>query len=384
VKTSNELQTWLVREYGSEKFNPGLERMCFALQHFGLLENPPKIITICGTNGKGQVSRTISYYLGHNSKKYCIWTSPHLISLNERFSSEEGPISDKELIECTQKLHDEVQKNNIGLTYYEFLFLVFCYWSHRREVEFLVLEVGLGGRLDAVNVFDADFVALTSISRDHQEFLGNRYELILKEKLGVLREKTQLFHGLSLNYLKERVKHPRQLTHLVLKNKDDDFSTYNQKIAKSVVEAILKQKLSLNVPDFSDRARAFDLPQNWQCYPSHNPDGIRKLFHLLRKRNYNIYECLYLSFSDRDNSDLSAMVNTIRLNKDMFKTIRLVHADLGFKSLSHEKRAWLKDISKFEECDWMSFIKGLKEKDRILFTGSNYFIGKFIADYQRN
>src|SRR5690606_37031669 len=111
-----------------------------------------KVVTIAGTNGKGETTLRLSSFL--KDKRHCVWTSPHIQRLNERFRSEEGEIGTAELEELITLSHEELREQGIRLSYYEFLFFVFCQWALRRRPEVLLLEVGLGGRMDAVNVLD--------------------------------------------------------------------------------------------------------------------------------------------------------------------------------------------------------------------------------------
>ena len=96
-------------------------------------------------------------------------------------------------------------QNEINLSFYELSFWLFCHQLINEKPDLIILEVGLGGRLDAVNVFDANLVILTSISRDHTEFLGNTYKDIVSEKLGVLRESCKLVFSVNSEYLKNIV-----------------------------------------------------------------------------------------------------------------------------------------------------------------------------------
>jgi dihydrofolate synthase/folylpolyglutamate synthase len=173
---SSSLTDKLFALYGREemKKETGLSRIRDALGILIPTLSQKTIITVAGTNGKGETTLWLSRELG--KKPHCVWISPHVERITERFRSEEGEISESELIKLVDECHELVQENNFKLSYYEFLFLVFCHWAGSRDCDYLLLEVGLGGRLDAVNVFDAKLVLLPSISRDHQEFLGHRYE----------------------------------------------------------------------------------------------------------------------------------------------------------------------------------------------------------------
>ena len=117
------------------------------------------------------------------------YTSPHLLQYNERIKHALVPVSDDELCEAFEQI--ETARGDIALTYFEFGTLAALYLMHQWELDFAILEVGLGGRLDAVNIIDADLVHLTPIGIDHQAWLGTDRESIGFEKAGVLRPHVQ-------------------------------------------------------------------------------------------------------------------------------------------------------------------------------------------------
>ncbi|MGK0367984.1 MAG: dihydrofolate synthase/folylpolyglutamate synthase, partial [Thermoproteota archaeon] len=200
----HEFQVWLESQHGKEAFEPDLLRILKILKNLiKEISQNSKIITVCGTNGKGETVGFVSRFLSDEKKTFCSWTSPHILSLRERFISNNEMIKMRDFNTVIFKVMGKCNEERVKLSYYEFLFACFVFYTHQEMPEFILLEVGLGGRLDAVNIFDADLVLLTSISRDHQQFLGNRYDQILKEKLGVLRENKSLICGAQSNYINE-------------------------------------------------------------------------------------------------------------------------------------------------------------------------------------
>ena len=162
----------------------GLERVAEVKQRLQLDPTFP-IITVGGTNGKGSVSAMLEAMLHAAGYKVGCYTSPHLLHYNERVRIAKRPVSDAEL--CASFEQIERARGDIALTYFEFgtLAAIQCFISH--DVEVAILEVGLGGRLDAVNVFDSDCAVVTSIDIDHSEYLGDTREKIAYEKAGIFR-----------------------------------------------------------------------------------------------------------------------------------------------------------------------------------------------------
>jgi dihydrofolate synthase/folylpolyglutamate synthase len=162
----------------------GLERVAQVKARLGLQPDFPVII-VGGTNGKGSVCAMLESILHAAGYKVGCYTSPHLLDYNERVRIAKQQASDVEL--CASFEAIEQARGDIPLTYFEFgtLAAMQCFISHK--VDIAILEVGLGGRLDAVNVFDADVAVVTSVDIDHVDYLGDTREKIAFEKAGIFR-----------------------------------------------------------------------------------------------------------------------------------------------------------------------------------------------------
>ncbi len=181
----------------------GLERVAQVKQRLGL--NPPfPIIVVGGTNGKGSVCAMLEAMLHAAGYRVGCYTSPHLLDYNERVRIAKRQASDAELCAAFEKIEQVrgaafAEKSEIQLTYFEFGTLAAMQCFIDQAVEVAVLEVGLGGRLDAVNVFDSDCAVVTSVDIDHTEYLGNTREQIAFEKAGIFRAgKVAIFGDLDM------------------------------------------------------------------------------------------------------------------------------------------------------------------------------------------
>lgn len=163
----------------------GLERCRAVWQRMGSPKPADKIFIVAGTNGKGSTGATICGLLDGLGYRHASYTSPHLYDFNERVLIGGKPVSDARLIKAFGKV--EAARAEVSLTYFEFTTLAaFCILSGEK-LDYAVLEVGLGGRLDAVNLLDADCAVITPVGLDHQEYLGNDLVSIGREKAGVIR-----------------------------------------------------------------------------------------------------------------------------------------------------------------------------------------------------
>ncbi len=193
-----------LEQIGSERLiDYSLERFRSALQAVQNPERDAKTIVIAGTNGKGTVSLLLSNALREAGFKVGTYLSPHLQQPNERFLDGLRPERESELLRLAKE-HWEISKQ-YRLTYFEFLTLLCFAWASRKKFDFLVLEVGLGGRLDATNVTTPLACAITTIDLDHQEYLGNTVEKILEEKMGILRAGSPVFSGITQSSLRSRL-----------------------------------------------------------------------------------------------------------------------------------------------------------------------------------
>jgi len=163
----------------------GLERVAAVARTLGLLDAPPPTLTVGGTNGKGSASTLASLCFREAGYRTGLYTSPHLLHYRERVAVDGVPCGDEELIAAFDAI--ETARGATPLTYFEFGTLAALLIFARRKVDIQVLEVGLGGRLDAVNIIDADVALVTSIGLDHQDWLGPDREAIGFEKAGIYR-----------------------------------------------------------------------------------------------------------------------------------------------------------------------------------------------------
>ncbi|WP_338140894.1 bifunctional tetrahydrofolate synthase/dihydrofolate synthase [Marinobacter suaedae] len=163
----------------------GLDRVLLVLRRLFPRKPDARIITVAGTNGKGSTVASIERLLLSCGRKVGAYTSPHLQVYNERVRLNGRDVEDRRLIAAFERV--EEARRNVSLSYFEFGTLAAFVVFDAAGVEDWILEVGLGGRLDAVNVLDADLAVITSVDIDHVAFLGDNREVIGFEKAGILR-----------------------------------------------------------------------------------------------------------------------------------------------------------------------------------------------------
>lgn len=185
----NRLEKWLDWQESLHftAIELGLERCRRVADNMGLLKPSYNVISVAGTNGKGSSITLLDKILRNADYKVGRYISPHLLKYNERICINGEEVSDAELCESFDRI--DRARGDISLTYFEFGTLAALDLFRQHNVELAILEVGLGGRLDAVNVLDADVALITSIDIDHQQWLGDNRESIAREKAGIFRNK---------------------------------------------------------------------------------------------------------------------------------------------------------------------------------------------------
>lgn len=168
----------------------GLERVRAVYQRIATTPIAKKIITVAGTNGKGSSICFLESILRNAGYKVASYTSPHLFNYNERIQINGKPVTDQELCDVFDKI-DQARTDQSGveisITYFEFGTLAALSLMASQNLDIAILEVGLGGRLDAVNIIDADIALITAIDIDHEKWLGSDREKIAIEKAGIMR-----------------------------------------------------------------------------------------------------------------------------------------------------------------------------------------------------
>ncbi len=181
-----DLAGWLARlENGAgQAIELGLDRIEAVRQRMAL-QLPGVVITVAGTNGKGSTCAMLEAILLAAGYRVALYTSPHLVDFNERARVNGQIATDDQLLPHFDAV--ERARGEQRLTYFEFTTLAITSWFAEQALDVVILEVGLGGRLDAVNIFDSDCAIVTSIDLDHTEWLGNTREAIGLEKAHVFR-----------------------------------------------------------------------------------------------------------------------------------------------------------------------------------------------------
>ncbi len=186
-QAASPLASWLsyLENLHSKSIDLGLERVSQVAARLDILKPAPFVFTVAGTNGKGTTCRTLESVLIAAGYRVGVYSSPHLVRYTERVR-----VQGKELAESAHTAsfaEIEAARGDISLTYFEYGTLSALWLFKQANLDVVILEVGLGGRLDATNIVDADVAVITSIALDHTDWLGPDRESIGREKAGIFR-----------------------------------------------------------------------------------------------------------------------------------------------------------------------------------------------------
>ncbi len=275
-------------------FRFGLEcitSMCDALN------NPQKAFSavhIAGTNGKGSCAYKIAKALDCESYTVGLFTSPHISSIRERIQINGKMISKEEFSRIFYIVHQAALEYELEATYFEYCTCIAYLFFKERNVDFAVLETGLGGRLDATNVCYPIVTVITSISLDHTNILGNTREQIALEKAGIIKRNVPCVIGPHVpSDVIEKVAKENNATLFKVFCEDRDFDRENSEIARKSLE-VLSQKILLSKESIEKGISEvpplrFEVIHKPSCFAivcdvGHNPDGVKRLFEKVKQK----------------------------------------------------------------------------------------------------
>ena len=186
---------WLETTHPEHEIELGLERIQSVAMAMDLMNPAPFVITVAGTNGKGSTVALLESILLAAGHKVGVFTSPHFLHFNERVRINGHMTGDQSL--CSAFAAVDEGRGSTWLTYFEFCTLAAIRCFKQQPLDYVILEVGLGGRLDATNIIDSDVAVITTIGLDHQDWLGYSLEAIGREKAGIIRQEKPVIYGAS-------------------------------------------------------------------------------------------------------------------------------------------------------------------------------------------
>ncbi|MGD9761704.1 MAG: folylpolyglutamate synthase/dihydrofolate synthase family protein [Candidatus Izemoplasmatales bacterium] len=410
-KTVEEAQVWIenIKRFGSKL---DLKRMEKAIEILGHPEKSFKSIHVGGTNGKGSTSTYLKKILSQAGFKVGIYTSPYVVKFNERIGINDDYITDSDLVHYANELYpltEEMLEDDETVTFFEVLTLMSFLYFRDQKVDYAIIEVGLGGLLDATNVIVPEISVITNISYDHMKQLGNTLESIALNKLGIVKDNVPLVTAIENIHLfplfyEVTAKHNSRLkicnfdlvTDIDVKDVTKfrylennyllNLTGYHQvKNAVLAIETIrllrVINHLQVSENDICEGLRTAAWPGRFEFFNknvvidgAHNIGGIQALIKSAKTVFAGKYiKCLFSVMRDKEHKKMIEELDNFcdELYFTEFEYQRRADAEELFSESSHYHKSFHKDYKEifFKLCE-------LKENEVLIVTGSLYFISE--------
>ncbi len=405
-----DAKNWIenIKRFGSKL---DLSRMNKALEVLNHPEKGFKSIHVAGTNGKGSTANFIKNILLESDYKVGIYTSPYVVKFNERIGIDNCFITDEDIVRYANEIHplwEKTSKENDPLTFFEVLTIISFMYFRDQKVDYAVIEVGLGGSLDATNVISPLISVITNISYDHMKQLGNTLESIALNKLGIVKENVPLITSIENKNLfpliyeicaknNSRVKIIdfnvvtdkiiKETTTFKYRNEPYELSLTGEHQIKNAVLAIevirlLRVTEHLNINEEAIKKGLFKTkwPGRFEIFNhnivldgAHNIGGIQSLKSTVEQIYKGRYiKCLMSIMEDKEHQKMIEVMDNLcdELYFTQIEYQRRADAKTLFSESNHYHKAFYEDYKNiFNELK-----KGLKDNEILLVTGSLYFI----------
>lgn len=327
--TYKEATEWLFNQIpnyqnqGGTAYKPGLERMNSFLQELGNPHNNLKIIHVAGTNGKGSVCHMLASVLQEEGYRVGVYSSPHVYDFRERIKINGVFIAEEDVIQFVNCYKDDIIQ--LDLSFFEITTALSFYYFAKKEVDFAVIEVGLGGRLDATNVVTPILSVITHISIDHTSFLGNTLQEIAGEKAGIIKNNIPAVVGENRTEVIDKIRevaiaNQSELSlasHSSISILETDligeFQVENLKTVQTALETL--KKTGIGISGLAIQQGLKSVQRNTKFFGrftvlrenplvivdvAHNPSGIQNLVEEIKAYKFDQLHVVFGASSDKD------------------------------------------------------------------------------------
>ena len=343
-----ELESWLqhISAQHWQTIDMGLDRMSTMVKRMRLQSIAPTIVTIAGTNGKGSTAVGLETLLISAGCRVGTTVSPHIKRFNERIRLQGSEVEDSSITAAFATI--EAWRQDLPLTYFEYSALAALHIFQQAQVDVAILEIGLGGRLDAFNAVDADVAVITSIDLDHMEFLGDNVEQIGAEKAGILRHNQNVVLGPGMPDSVLRAVKDLQLTSQTygvdFAANDVDISSGTTIASQNLAVALAAAKFvlpkvqaadwqlhltDLQIQQWHGRCDVVEYKQRrWVFDVGHNPAGMRFLVAQLRRLELEPKVAILGMWLNKDHAEVAQVID------DAFAPEWLLISTIGERALA--------------------------------------------------
>jgi dihydrofolate synthase/folylpolyglutamate synthase len=383
---------------GQKAYKPGLDNIIRLCEFFGNPQEKIKCIHIGGTNGKGSSSNMLASVLQESGYKIGLYNSPHLIDFTERIKVN-GKNCDKEFVfNFIQKL--KTLPGDILPSFFEFTTIMAFEYFYQQNVDFAIIEVGLGGRLDSTNIIKPLIAAITNVQLDHQNILGDTIEEIAGEKAGIIKSNTPIISGdeneVVKNIIKEKANRENapfiDATLLETDLKSDLKGNYQRKNIRVVLALIEElKKLNVNISDENIEngllyvhkntnfiGRWFEFSKNplTICDTGHNQAGLEFVFTQLN--SIDKHKHVILGFVN--DKKIDEVMNLLPENSEFYfakPSINRGRHPKDYEDLLIRAKISYTIFDSVQEA-YLSAKQQCTNEEMIFVGGSNFVVGEFL------
>lgn len=389
---------------GSSAYKPGLENIKKLCNFFGNPQDKIKTIHIGGTNGKGSTSNMLASVLQESGYKIGVYNSPHLVDFTERIKVNGKNCNKKFVYDFIQKLKE--LPSEIQPSFFEFTTIMAFEYFHKEKVDYAIIEVGLGGRLDSTNIIKPLVSAITNVQLDHQDLLGETIEEIAFEKAGIIKENIPIISGdektsvrdIIINKAKEMNTEFIDATTIETSLESDLRGKYQKKnirVVLALVDELRRQNLTINEENIKSGlqnvykntnfiGRWFEFSQNplTICDTGHNKAGLEEVFNQLNE--YSQHKHIVLGFVN--DKKIDEVLEILPKNENYYFVKPNVNRGRNpetYEDLLKKSEINYKIFQNVQE-GYLSAKQNCKDDEMIFIGGSNFVVGDFFEKNLRN
>ena len=383
---------------GKKAYKPGLDNITKLCAFFGNPQDKIKTIHIGGTNGKGSTSNMLASVLQESGYKVGIYNSPHLIDFTERIKVK-GENCDKEFVyNFIQKL--KKLPADIRPSFFEFTTIMAFEYFAQQKVDFAIIEVGLGGRLDSTNIIKPLVSAITNVALDHQNILGNTVEEIATEKAGIIKKNTVIISGDENEKVKSIIRNKAaennsdwvDATLINVKLPSHLKGNYQQKniiVVLAVIDEL--RNLGMEIPAEKVKSGLLNVQQNtgfigrWFefsrdpliiCDTGHNQAGLEEVFAQLN----SIPKFKHIILGFVKDKKIDEVLKILPENSTFYFAKPYLNRGLHPSFYEDQLKKSKINYKIFDEVNdaYLSAKQNLKNGEMIFIGGSNFVVGEFL------
>lgn len=383
---------------GQKAYKPGLDNIIKLCELFDNPQNHLKLIHIAGTNGKGSTSNMLASVLQESGYKIGLYNSPHLIDFTERIKIN-GENCDKEFVyEFIQKLRNLPEE--IIPSFFEFTTIMAFVYFHQKKVDYAIIEVGLGGRLDSTNIIHPLITAITNIALDHQDLLGNTIQEITLEKAGIIKPNIPIVSGDENPEVRDLIQLKALENNslfidasLVQTELESDLKgNYQQKNIKVTLALIQQlQEIGLKISDAQIKDGLLNVHKNTNfigrwfefskkplviCDTGHNQAGLKQVFKQL-KTNPSFKHIILGFVNDKKIDEVLEILPAHSIFYFVKPNVNRGRHPQDYENLLKKSKINYKIFESVQEA-YVFAKQQLKKEEMIFIGGSNFIVGEFL------